>query len=74
MTIASVPLYDLTVHSLDSKPSVYSQGEEEYMGICETFQYNHSQIEEFYQTVKCKKWVLSVIHGFCKHISKNWVI
>jgi hypothetical protein len=68
MIISATPLYDILLPNTQLGTSIYSE-ESEFLGICETFQYNHSQIEEFYKAIRCKKWVLSVVHGFCKHIS-----
>ena len=73
MAMSAVPLYDIAPPQLNLEASVFSTSKQ-FLGVCEIFQYNYSMTEEFFRAVKSKKWVISVIHGFCKHISITIVI
>ncbi len=73
MVTTSLDFFEFKKTGRDLSTSIFSE-ETEFLGISESFQYNHALVEEFYQAVKCKKWIISIIHGFCKHVSTSSTI
>lgn len=72
MVDISKPFYENLAESIKAKPpltdSFYSE-HPNLFGICEMFHFNYRILEELAKCVKNKKWVLAVVHGYCKQIS-----
>ena len=68
-----MPLFNVNLNPKTAERSVHSSLPQ-FLGISEMFQYNYELVRELYESIECKKWVLSIIHGFAKHISSGGVI
>jgi hypothetical protein len=65
----SMPLFNIELPR-NFRNSVFS-GQQQMLEICEVFKYNFELVRELEEAISCKKWVLAIIHGFARHISKD---
>lgn len=42
-------------------------------GICELFHFNYGIVKELTKKIVNRKWILSVVHGYCKQISMLFI-
>ncbi len=67
------PFYENQADSIKAGPPLTDTFFSDYpnlFGICEMFHYNYNILAQLARSIKNKKWILSVVHGYCKQISK----
>jgi len=70
MVETSKPFYQ---YSNGLNDSSLSGGDPNLFNICELFHFNYGIVRELAACVTNRKWVLSVVHGYCKQISTSLI-